>query len=486
MRNGEGKLNRARKVSWRQLLLRSSASLAIGVAAPSLAQVTTSDPSVTAAQATPPTVATPVMRINTTGQNVDLVVPLRDRVPLGQVTVRIAPDDRIGVLQTDLAAALKRSATPEFVNRISTLAASDGFIALDTLAGAGLPMTFDPATLELTTSLDATARPEQTLGFSHRSEAQPIEHDTSARFAAFLSYQATLDAVERGTDSGLRKPRADFNLNGRLFNLVAFENELTYDGEADRAFSRFGSRLIHDRPDSLLRFSGGDLAPVPVGFQGSVDVLGVGVSKLLNEFRPDRLFTSTAGRRIILREPATVTIIVNGSPMRTLTLDRGSYSLEDLPLTGGANNVELLIEDQAGGRRIVAFDFFQDVELLAPGVDEYDAQIGIRSDYDDGRRSYFRNDPVFSGFYRRGITEQLSLGANAQATRNGQQLGIEADLGTSVGLFSMEAVGSRMKGFGAGHALRLQYRYSTPLQQRVGYRRFDILIEGRSSDFATI
>ncbi|PJW96360.1 fimbrial biogenesis outer membrane usher protein, partial [Escherichia coli] len=92
--------------------------------------------------------------------------------------------------------------------------------------------------------------------------------------------------------------------------------------------------------------------------------------------------------------------------------------------------VELLIEDAAGGRRLVAFDFFLDTELLAEGIDEYDAKIGIRSDFRDGRRDYFAKQPVFSGFYRRGLSEQLTAGANLQATRNTQVFGSEAILGT--------------------------------------------------------
>lgn len=177
---------RSGRTDWRGVLLCTSVGVMVSV--PAVPQVT-NDPGITAAQATPPA-ATPLppARINTSGKNVDLIVPLRDRVPIGQVTVRIAPDDRIGVSRADLVAALRRGTTPEFVMRIEAIAASDGFVALEALASIDLPMTFDPGALELTMSLDASARPEQTLDFSRRYDAGSIEPDTSARFAAFLSY----------------------------------------------------------------------------------------------------------------------------------------------------------------------------------------------------------------------------------------------------------------------------------------------------------
>jgi outer membrane usher protein len=244
--------------------------------------------------------------------------------------------------------------------------------------------------------------------------------------------------------------------------------------------------LIYDRPDWAVRLTAGDQLPYSVSFQDAAEIFGLGIGRLLNTFRADRVVTASSGRTITLREPATVTVVVNGVPSRTLQLDAGVYDLSDLPLTAGANAVQLVVEDAAGGRRVVSFDFFQDYELLAPGVDEFNVHLGIRSRFLDGYRRYFKDEPAVSGFYRRGITPQLTLGVNAQATKAAQQLGLEATLGTPVGLFTLESAFSQIDGVGSGHALRLQYRYSTPLQQLQGARRVDVQIEQRSRSFGSI
>lgn len=446
------------------------------------------DPGITPTQvATPNPTAGPRAPINTTGKTVDLMVPLRDRVPMGQVAIRISPEDHVSVSVTDVAAAVSRSVTPQYVERLKATPTTDGFAPIEAFAASGFPLAFDSGTLELSLVMDPSMRPEQSVNFGFANDQSEILPDVGEPFSLFVNYQASIDFVEKGLDKGLKKPRVNFEVNGRMFNLLSFENELSYDGEAlQNKFSRFGSRMIYDRPGSLLRFTVGDLLPITTSYQDSVDVLGLGVSKLPSAFRPDRLFTATAGRRITLREAANVTLIVNGIPSRTIRLQPGSFSLQDLPLVGGANRVDLLIEDDAGGRQTVSFDFFDDVDLLADGVDEFDANVGFRSFYDNGKRDYFFERPVFSGFYRRGITSQFTLGANAQLAEKAQQAGLRGDLGTPVGLFSLEGAFSRHDDFGSGHAIRLQYRYSRPIENLAGVRRVDVLVEKRSRDFAGI
>lgn len=459
--------------------------------APPVLAETQADPTdrgVTAGQvATPGPTSGPRAPINTTGKTVDLVVPLRDRVPLGQVAIRIAPDDKIAVAVADVVAAVSRSTSPQYIEQLKATPAVDGFAPIEAFAATGFPLLFDSGTLELSLAIDPSMRPEQSVNFGFVNDRSEILPDKGEPFSLFVNYQANIDLVEKGLDKGLKKPRVNFEVNGRMFNLLSFENELSYDGEAQQnKFSRFGSRLIYDRPGSLLRFTGGDLLPITTSYQDSVDVLGLGISKLPNEFRPDRLFTATAGRRITLREAANVTLLVNGVPSRTIRLPAGSFSLDDLPLAGGANRIDLLIEDDAGGRQTISFDFFDDVDLLAEGVDEYDANVGFRSFYENGQRDYFFGQPIFSGFYRRGINSQLTLGANAQLSELAQQLGVTGVLGTPFGLFSLEGAFSNHDNFGTGHAIRLQYRYSKPIEEYVGVRRIDVLVEKRSRDFAGV
>lgn len=423
--------------------------------------------------------------INPTNNIIMLAVPLRDNFPRGQVGIKITVDDDVLVSVADVIAALDSVTTTAFQATLQAIPTVDGYAPLSAVSEAGLALVFDSGSLELVLDLAAESMNPNAINLSLERYRNDIVPDDSAAFALALTYQASLDYVHKGPVTGLESPRVDFTLDGRVGNLFAFENELTYDGEAQsKKFYRTGSRLIYDRPQSALRFTGGDQLPFTTGFQGAVDVSGIGVARLLDTFRPDRTLAASSSQSITLRESANVTVVVNGVPARTIRLERGVFDLNELPLTQGANSVQLIIEDDAGGRRVVDFDFFEDFRLLAPGVDEFDLQAGIRSDIDDDGRRYFADEPVFTGFYRRGISPQLTAGINVQATKDVQQAGIEATLGTAIGLFTFEGSASQSDIGGFGHAQRLQYRYSSPLRQARGERRIDVSVEHRSRSFS--
>jgi outer membrane usher protein len=471
----------------RTWVFASAAAIAGIVPTGALAAQPQADPAPTALQAGEASQpAASAAKLNTTGRDVDLVVPMRERVPIGQVGIRIRPDDSVLVSKRDVLNAISRGVTAKFLATIEALPDQQGYLPIGVLAQHGLALSFDRNALELVARFDPSAFPEQSIGLGFNTSASEVQPDRSANFAAFLSYQASLDWVEKGFDKGLHKPRANFDFDGRLLHTLSFENEFTYDGNQSPAFTRFGSRVFFDIPQSSIRLGAGDLYPNTTALQDQADISGLGISKLLETFHADRVYSASAGQTLVLREPATVTVVINGVASQTLHLDAGTYNVHDLPLTGGANRVDLVIEDAAGGRRVVSFDFFEDVSLLAPGLDEYDAKLGLRSDVDQGGRFYYRHDPAFSGFYRRGITRQLTVGVNAQATRNAMQGGGEVTWGSPFGLFTIEGSGSDIHGYGSGAAVRIQYRYSIPMELVTGSRRFDALLEYHSKNYGGI
>jgi outer membrane usher protein len=477
--------NRSKGLAWRRvaLLFPASALPHYTLAAQDLAQPTNAPVPVTAPEVSAETVPPD---INPTNNTIVLAVPLRDQFPRGQVGILITPDDQVLVSTSDIIAALESITTTAFQATLKGVATTDGYAPLAAVQSTGLAISFDPGNLELVLDLAAESMLANTINLGLANPQNIIQPDNSSPFALALTYQASLDYVHEGLVTGLESPRVDFTFDGRIANLFAFENEFTYDGEATESkFYRSGSRVILDRPLSALRFTAGDQIPTSASFQGAIDIAGIGAARLLETFRPDRTLASTSSQSITLREGANVTVVVNGVPARTIRLERGVFNLSDLPLTQGANAVQLIIEDDAGGRRVVDFDFFEDFRLLAPGVDEFDLQAGIRSDIDQSGRQYFTSEPVFSGFYRRGLTPQLTAGINVQATKDVQQAGIEATLGTAIGLFTFEGAASQANGAGFGHAQRIQYRFSSPLQQSRGVRRLDISAEHRSRDFST-
>lgn len=420
---------------------------------------------------------------------VELVVPVRERGPLGQATIVIGADDRVRVRAADLVGLLSRIITREAAAALLGAADANGYLTPEGAQAANFDFVFDPGLLDIAVTIPLEARQRQTLGlgFDAMTEAPQVT-DRPAAFSAYLNYRASLDYLHQGTgarDEGLQSPRFDLDFNGSV-GAVAFENLLTIDPDADQSFQRNASRLIYDQPDHALRWSLGDLAPEGTSFQSASDIAGLGVSRLYSLRPSDRFITTRSSRTVTLREPSTVEIRVNGVTARTLVLQPGTYDLRDLPLTQGANAVEIVVEGPSGAREVIAFDFFSDTTLLAPGVDEFYFAGGVRAPREGGEINYETDDPIISGFYRRGISEQFTVGANLQAVRDATLAGGELVYGGPLGLSALDLSFSNRDGQGAGYAVRFEHRMFREMQTLPGRETFDFSLETRSREFGAI
>ena len=424
-------------------------------------------------------------RLNTGNQDIVLLVPVREAGPLGQVEIRITPQDDVRVSITDLTRVLQRTVSPVSLTAVQSAAASDGYAKLEDIRNAGVSLAFDPSTLEIVAGVDASSRLRRRVPLGFEEDGSDLVPDASSRFAVALNYQGTLDYEHVGPEQGVRGPRFNLDLDGRL-RPIAFENRLTFDADDSQAFTRQASRLIYDQPYRSLRWTAGDLIPASTSFQGAVDVAGIGLSRLTQTYRSGRSLTATTARTLTLQAPATVEIFVNGQPARTLRLGPGTFDLTDLPLTVGASDVQIIIEDEAGDRQVINYDFFSDFSLLAPGLSEFDFQVGIDAPLLNNERDYRPERAVATGFYRRGINDRLTAGVNFQLAETAQQLGIEAVLANRFGVFNAEISGSQHDEAGSGVAARLEYRYSKEIPDLDGARRLNLSIENRSENFSGI
>lgn len=422
-------------------------------------------------------------------QDIELVVPVRERGPLGQATVLIGSNDEVKIRAADLIGLLARIITAESVVTLNSAADAQGYLTSDALKSTGFDFVFDPGLLDIAVNIPLEARQRQTLGFGFDASTEaPTVTDTPSIFSAYVNYRASLDYLHKslaGRDAGFQSPRFDLDVNGTIW-AVAFENLLTVDPDADTPFQRNASRLIFDQPDRALRWTLGDLLPEGASFQSASDIAGLSVARLYSLRTNDRFVTSRSSRSVTLREPSTVEIRVNGAVARTLVLQPGTYDLRDLPLTQGANAVEIVVEGPSGAREVIAFDFFSDTTLLAGGVDEFYFAAGVRAPREGGRIDYQEQDPIVSGFYRRGITEQFTAGANIQATRDAALVGAQFVYGGPWGLTALDVSASNRDGQGSGYAARVDHRLFREIEALRGRESLDLSLEVRSEDFAPI
>ncbi len=393
-------------------------------------------------------------RLNTSGQVLTIVAPLKDGdTYLGDVEVRIAPDDSIQVAADQVFELLAQSLDPTAIGPLQALAQPGAFASPEQFAAAGAPIRFNPRTLEVDIEVPVSARARQSIGLAELDRAVYGDFVAPESFSAYVNIRGAVDYVHQGfTSDGFGDPL--FLMDGAArFGRVVLESEASWtDGE----FSREGTRFVYDDIENLNRWTAGDLLPQSRGFQGVGDVAGIGIERSYGLLDPQRNTTPRGGRTFTLDREATVEAFINGRVVRTVRLQPGTYDVSDFPFIQGSNDVELVISDSSGQREVISFSLFIDRTQLGRGLSEYGAYIGVDSSR-LGNSIDYSDDLSASGFYRRGVTDDVTLGGNFQYNENGSLYGAEIVWGSPVGTLGADFGYSDLDGVGGGWAANISY-----------------------------
>lgn len=418
------------------------------------------------------------------GQELQLPLVL-DGAYLGDVDVIIGLDGGLQVRLESLLLALNRVLRPEVSDRLSRLSAPDGLIDAAILRPE-IELRLDEANIEIAASIVAEARPLGTVSLAEDPFAN-LAYTQPQSFAMAM-------AVDFGGAYSFRDPAGFRGEAGRVaswLNIggaegVFLDAEAFYDTEGERSFRRGDIRLSKDDPANAIRYSLGDVLYLPQGFQGAPRIGGVAVQRLYEELDPLRIIRPQGRTNFTLDRPATVEVIVNGIPFRTIRFEAGTFSINDIPFAEGGNNVELLIRDDSGAERRLQFNGYSSANLLAEGLSEFGLVVGFESDFTPGGIDYDTKEPMATGFYRVGAGPNLTIGANAQASRRLGQLGGELIYGTANLLIAARAAASYLDGRGTGYSWEVNTQYR-PLSD-AGLNTFFIEgnARGTSRDFTSL
>ena len=431
-------------------MLASSALLA-------LATATQAAPAGAAAPAAPPAGApAPKPRINPTKRVLRFVVPLTDNGNyLGDVDLAVDPQDRLSVKAERLLQILEPILKPDIFARLKTAATGKDEISEAILTAEQITLNYDSENLALAIGIPVLSRRKESLSLGTgigpgSATLQP------APFSAFMNFRTAVDLVEKGQGRGLVAPVSSIDWAARLLGVVAEGEGYLSLRPDDPLFRRVGTRLVYDDLKEVIRFELGDVRQYGRTFQSTPAVAGFSASRFYNVLEPWAQFNTSGSQSFTLLAPSTVETIVNGRSLERRTLQSGSYTLNDFPLAEGSNDVKLRITDETGKERIVEFNLYSNRQLLDVGRTEFSYFAGVYSNPTRGGIAYSHAWST-SGFVRKGLTQQLTAGANMQADADAQQIGTEVLLGNVAGLVGVELAGSRRSSGGEGFAADASY-----------------------------
>lgn len=428
------------------------------------------------------TFPTPAQRINPTSRELQFIVPLTDGPAfLGEIELAVSPQDKLSVGAPRFLQILRPIVKPAAYDRLAAAVDAAGRLDENAMGREQIRLHYDPQTLALGIAIAVETRQSRTFNLTSRSDVG-VDNLKPAPFSAFLNVHAAADLTEAGPARGLGAPTAAIDAAMRFRGVVAeFEGYLS-GRRAGPVLRRSGSRLVYDDVGRAMRWTLGDTQFQARQFQASPALLGLGVSRLYSRLDPQREIRASGSQSFSVLSQSVIETVVNGRSVERRTVQAGSYSLQDFPLAEGANRVKLHIEDSSGKVREVDFSVYANQSLLAKGITEFSAFGGVYTQ--PGRRGIdYSRDWVVGGFARKGVTEQVTAGLNAQVNARVRQAGAEVLWGSPFGLagFSISASDNAQRGAGLAAALT----YERLLSYRGGARSQSIRanVEWRSRNF---
>lgn len=371
----------------------------------------------------------------------------------------ITPDPQESYVQAaPLLAALKPVLAEEEVQALETKIVF-GFLRLQHGGADSVTMKLDEVLVALVVSIPSVNKKQQALRVRQQFDPSTRVITTPSTLSAYLNVRGSQEYLERafpGETPG-RKPfrmttDGAVNLHGWVF-----EGSADYLEQDAMPWARGDVRLVHDFPDAAIRVAAGDLSYPVEGFQSFQSMLGVTVARNF-ELQPYRITEPTGQTSFFLKSSSRVEVLVNGQLVRILQLEPGPYNIRDFPVVSGNNDVTLKITDATGRTETKTLSIVSDINLLTRGLHKYAYSVGVVSRIDARKKIYDSDQPVLSAFHRYGLSNEVTLGGNLQASSAQQLIGFDASFGQNWGVIRADVAASRIADVGNGSAWRLQYQ----------------------------
>lgn len=268
-----------------------------------------------------------------------------------------------------------------------------------------------------------------------------------------------------------------------VFSTTAL-SQLTRNGDGWNSRSvRLDSSWSTSFPDSLLTLRVGDTLTDALSWSRSTRIAGIqlGTNFALQPYLITAPLPAFLGSATL---PSNVQLYVNGVEQYNGKVPAGPFQLNTIPNISGAGNAQVVLTDALGRATTLNFSLYDEHDLLKQGLSAWSAELGtVRENY--GLNSFtYGHDPVGSGTWRYGVSDQFTIEAHGEATPGLTNAGAGGAwlLGTAGGVLSASLARSEHARQG-GTLYSLGYSWR---DNRFNFAVSGIRTRGNYSDVATL
>lgn len=183
-----------------------------------------------------------------------------------------------------------------------------------------------------------------------------------------------------------------------------------------RGYLRYDTAWQYNNPATLTSWTAGDLITGSLSWSRSVRIAGLQWRRNFS-LRPDLVTFPVPALRGSAVVPSSVDLYLDGVRRFGGHVPPGPFVIQEAPGLTGDLQASVVTRDALGREQITTVPLYIDPRLLAKGLSSFSLEAGLpRDDY--GVRSFsYRHHPVASVAARYGVTDTLTLEAQAQAGR---------------------------------------------------------------------
>jgi outer membrane usher protein len=301
---------------------------------------------------------------------------------------------------------------------------ADGLRKLGFRLPAQSESTLDPASLpgvavhydEAAQRLEITAPPdlvEQDVAILNARSNQVPQPTASPGLLVNYDLYTARDNHDATNLSLFTELRA-FNTWG-VFSNTALTRTIDVTGIGTRTDSvRLDTTFSHSFVDQALSLRFGDLISGALDWTRATRLGGIQLQRNF-ALQPELITFPVPAFYGQASLPSTVDLYINGLKQYSSDVPSGPFQLNTVPVVNGNGQAEVVITDAMGRQRSIAFPFYTTNELLRPGLSDYSLELGfVRENYGLSSFSY-ASDPAFSGTWRRGLSNWLTIETHGEA-----------------------------------------------------------------------
>lgn len=331
----------------------------------------------------------------------------------------------------------------------ATLLDGEPHVALTSMRGVSF--SFDQKKLTLDIVADPRLLPSQTL---NADQGRWLRGRPLKGASAFFNY--ALDHVKSDGAPAATTFSGEFGWNSGSF-LFLTDAVSMQPALGERRLIRLNTSLTREDLDDLRRVVVGDFFTPSRDISSGVAMGGLSVSKVfaLNPYVV-QFPTQTVSGTVAL--PSDLEVYVDGQRIRVEKLRPGEFELRDILGYGGARSVQVVLRDAFGRVQQLDYSFYFSDQPLKTGLHEYSYSAGaLRRRYGTASSDY--GPAAAAMFHRYGISDTVTLGLRAEATRGFHNAGPLATvvLGNA-GVVNLALASSRLHE-ARGRAASVAYNY---------------------------